>query len=134
MPLRTDRKSVLIVSRNAETAQHLRLYFESRGLLVDVAASLGEEIGASAHMAFVVFPDELTKSESEQRLLALVRQKRKTKVIVITADTQRYADLVTRPGEARSKRVIVLPRPAFSWTIFDYVVTPLDEPDNPRGL
>jgi hypothetical protein len=133
VPARTDRKSVLIISRNAETAQHLRLYFESRGLLVDVAPALGEELAVGSHLALVVFPDELTKTEAELRLPALVRRQRKVKVIVITADTQRYSDLAPRPDETRAQRVIVLPRPAFSWTIFDHVVSPLDKLDNPRG-
>jgi hypothetical protein len=124
---------VLIVSRNAETAQHLRLYFESRGLFVEVATSLGEDASGSVYLALVVFPDELTKAGSEQRLPAWVRRQRKTKVVIITSDTQRYSELATKPDEVRSPRVVVLPRPAFSWTIFDHVVTPIDKLDNPRG-
>jgi hypothetical protein len=125
---------VLIVSRNEETARNLQHYFESRSLLVTVTTRLGATKGDATPTALVIFPDEFPKGEAERGLLELAQHYPSASMTVVTADTQRFADLGGRLDENAHRRLLVLPRPAFSWTIFDHVIAPCTADDTTRGF
>ena len=116
--------NVLIVSRNDETASSLQRYFESRSLRVTVTRELYRVSSDAVPTALVVFPDEFPKGEAERGVLELVTHYPNASMTVVTADTQRFADLGTKLDENAIRRLLVLPRPAFSWTIFDHVIRP----------
>lgn len=126
--------SVLIVSRNEETAHHLQQYFESRSLRVVKSTRLEPVKGLATPTALVVFPDEFSKGKAEVGLLDLAQHYPEASVTVVTADTQRFADLESQLDERTFCRWLVLPRPAFSWTIFDHVVAPVPADDRARDI
>jgi hypothetical protein len=127
---------VLIVSRNRETAHNLQQYFESRSLNVTVLARFARMPFDSrpTPTALVVFPDEFPKDEAEMGLLEFAQHYPSATMTVVTADTQRFEDLATKLGETALRRLLVLPRPAFSWTILDHVITPITAEDSTRGF
>lgn len=136
MPGTDPRTAVLIVSRNRETAHNLQQYFESRSLTVTVFAGFAR-VPLDARptpTALVVFPDEFPKDEAEVGLLEFAQHYPSATMTVVTADMQRFEDLATKLGENAFRRVLVLPRPAFSWTIFDHVTTPVTAEDSTRGF
>jgi hypothetical protein len=124
--------SVLIVSRNEETARHLQHYFESRSLDVKVTSRLSAVKSKAKPTAFVVFPDEFSKEDTETELLRIFRHYPEASMTVVTADTQRFVELGNQLDEGSHHRWFVLPRPAFSWTIFDHVVAPCTAFDRTR--
>lgn len=136
MPSADPCTTVLIVSRNQETAQHLQQYFESRSLHVTVFARFaGVPLDCRpTPTALVVFPDEFPKDEAEVGLLEFAQHYPSASMTVVTADMQRFEDLAIKLGENALRRVLVLPRPAFSWTIFDHVTTPVTAEDSTRGF
>lgn len=134
MPRPTHCTNVLIVSRNRETARNLQQYFESRSLTVTVLERLAAVPKDSKPTALVVFPDEFPKGEAERGLLDFAQRYPSATMTVVTADMQRFEDLGTRLGESAFRRLLVLPRPAFSWTIFDHVTTPVPAEDSARGF
>lgn len=134
MPSGDPCAKVLIVSRNEETACDLQRYFESRNLLVTVTQQLSPVVGGTEPTALVLFPDEFPKGEAERGVLGLARLYPSATMTVVTADTQRFADLGAKLDEAFLRRLLVLPRPAFSWTIFDHVIMPYSGKVLARGF
>jgi hypothetical protein len=126
--------NVLIVSRNEETAHSLQAYFESRSLRVVKSTRLEPLKGQTIPTALVVFPDEFPKGKAEVGLVDLAQHYPEASVTVVTADTQRFTDLGSRLDERALRRWLVLPRPAFSWTIFDHVVAPVQADDRTRDI
>lgn len=126
--------TVLIVSRNEETARNLRSYFESRNLKVMVATKLADAPGDLRPTALVMFPDELARGEAENELQAFAQQCPSATMTVVTADMQRFEALGARLGDDAMRRLLILPRPAFGWTILDHVITPVAAEDLARGF
>ncbi|HMA91506.1 MAG TPA: hypothetical protein VKP30_02425 [Polyangiaceae bacterium] len=134
MPSPVPCTTVLIVSRNEETARNLQRYFESRSLKVTVLSRLVAIPSDAKPTALVVFPDEFPKGEAERGLLEFAQQYPGATMTVVTADMQRFEDLGAQLGEDAFRRLLILPRPAFSWTIFDHVTTPVTAEDSARGF
>lgn len=126
--------TVLVVSRNAETARNLQQYFESRSLKVTVLSRLAAIPSDAKPTALVVFPDEFPKGEAERGLLDFAQQFPGATMTVVTADMQRFEEFANKLGENAFRRLLVLPRPAFSWAIFDHVTTPVTADDSARGF
>ena len=125
MPNAVPSKHVLIVSGNDDTARHLKDYLVSRGLRANVKAKLPTEFGQDPPDAVVLFPDEFKKDDVEPRVRKLLTDNECVTLTVVTANTQRFEGLAMRLEDTQTSRLSVLPRPAFSWTILDHVISPL---------
>lgn len=134
LPTVDPRTSVLIVSRNEETARGLQRYFESRSLLVAITRHLYTVAGGSDPTALVLFPDEFPEDEAERGMLDLARRYPLATMTVVTANTQRFTELGVNVDDAFVRRLLVLPRPAFSWTIFDHVISSRNVNDKLRDF
>lgn len=121
-----SQRMVALVSQNAETLGHLRDYFESRSLKVRIHRRLSELTGEKNDPpdALILFPDEFSKGEVERRLSALLSALVAATVIVVTGDTQRFLMLRARLDDLAQGRLVVLPRPSFSWTLLEHVIRP----------
>jgi hypothetical protein len=126
---------VAIVSQNAETLGHLRDYFETRSLKVRIHRRLLEVTAAEqAPDALILFPDEFPREEVKSGLLSLLPSLFEATVIVVTGDTQRFLLLRAQLNEAAQARLIVLPRPAFAWTLFEHVIRASSVSDTVGGF
>jgi hypothetical protein len=67
----------------------------------------------------VLFPDDFGPSDVEARLLALRRARPKLLIVVVTRAPQNLGAALVPDG--RSVLPLVLPKPAFGWTILDAI-------------
>jgi hypothetical protein len=112
--------SVLVVSSNAETLDGLHDYFSQAGIaslsrrvinpLAELAASL---------RAVVVFPDDFPAHEVASYLSMLRVRRSRLAILIVTKEPPVYCAMTA--ADNRPLSAIVLPRPAFGWTILDAV-------------
>jgi|SRR5688572_16538540 hypothetical protein len=116
---------ILIVSRNAATAQRLRAYFEHFGAIattidhLKVAAWVRDDV-----RAVVVFPDEFPHSLAAEALRKIARRFTQSWMVIVTRDTARFEGVVADAGSAHRGRLFVLPRPVWGWALLDRVLKP----------
>lgn len=107
-----------VIARNPETLADLRGYLSEAGVSSAATTQLRDAVKLLAHTkALVIFPDEL----DTQQVLATLRQARTTHpqqlVVIVTSAPQHLSSALQPDG--RSIVPMVLPKPAFSWTILD---------------
>jgi hypothetical protein len=108
---------VTIVSTNPETLDALQNYLRGTG----VAARCTRDLGAclrsapATTVALVLFPDDFRWEKVVSALADLAAERPKVVPVLVTAQPQRFEDL-TLPG-----RALILPRPAWGWTILDAI-------------
>lgn len=120
MPDRTSdaagRCRVQVVAAHPETLESLRAYLANTGL--DVHGSRRLVLAARPRLsAVVVFPDDF----AETAVVGFLRQARAIRadliLVTVTRSVRLFEDMSTRAG--LPLRLIVLPRPAFGWTILE---------------
>ena len=124
---------VAIVSQNAETAAHLREYFESRNVHATALSRLADAASVPCE-ALVLFPDECAPGELTGGLQRLTARLSELRLVIVTSDTKRFLKLRDSLDAAAQSRFVVLPRPAFSWTLFEQVVCPSTDSETVRGF
>lgn len=132
---RPDRqRSVLVVSGNPETLDGLHEYFSQTGIASSSRRTLNPLAELAAHIhALVVFPDDYPSHEVSA-YLSLVRTRRPDlTLVIITREPTLYAEMKALDGHPLG--AIVLPRPAFGWTIVDALrLSASDEVTSTRAL
>jgi hypothetical protein len=108
-----------VVAENPETIDALHDYLSRAGVSLRSSRQLLEVGSIAAHArALVLFPDEFELRQVSQ-VLALARSVRaRLPILLITGAPQRFTaalDLTPPP--------IVLPKPAFGWTILEAIRT-----------
>jgi hypothetical protein len=108
--------TVLVISSSAETRDGLHAYFSQVGLGVLARRSLNRiaELPGSLR-AIVVFPDDYEGHEAAA-YLSMVRQRRPELALVVVTREPAVYNTDGSPINA-----IVLPKPAFGWTILDAI-------------
>ncbi len=122
MPSRRAAKQihVSIVAGNPATLEGLRAYFDRVGVASHGTETVRDvEQMPPATTAVVLFPDDFAVEEVEPRLLALRRARPSVLVVLVTREPTSFKTAVSADG--RSLPPIVLPRPAFGWTILDAI-------------
>jgi hypothetical protein len=109
---------VSVVADNPQTIEELYSYFTRAG----VASSATCELDAVSLVppeatAVVLFPDDFSAADVEAKLLALRRARPKLRIVLVTGAPQHLSAALAPDG--RSVPPLVLPKPAFGWTILD---------------
>jgi hypothetical protein len=112
--------SVAVVADNPETLDGLHGYLSGAGVSSHATRVLGRSASFPADLsAIVIFPDELDAADVVARVAELRRARPRLLVVLVTSAPQRFFVAVQPDG--RSLLPIVLPKPAFGWSILDAV-------------
>jgi len=116
----TKPSYVTVVADNPQTIDVLYSYFTRAG----VASNGTRELDAAAMVppaatALVLFPDDFERADVQATILALRRARPKLLIVVVTGAPQHLGAALEPDG--RSSLPLVLPRPAFGWTILDAI-------------
>jgi hypothetical protein len=109
---------VSVLADARETTDALRAYLEGAGVASVASCALEDPVSADA-VAVVIFPDELDATAVVRWLSELRAARPSLLLVVVTSEVARL-----RPAldpDAHSRLPIVLPRPAFGWTILDAI-------------
>jgi DNA-binding response OmpR family regulator len=110
---------VVVVADNHETLDGLHKYLTEAGAASTVSRGLrGVALGPDV-AALVVFPDGFDEDEVADCVRSLRKARPRLLIVLVTAAPQRFASIVAPDG--RSLPPIVLPKPAFGWTILDAI-------------
>lgn len=110
---------VAIVSGEPDTVRGLRAYFERAGVPAEPApVPLRVEALPERTTTIVMFPDDLDPHEVQESIARVQAARPEVLLIVVTSAPRAFER--SGDGSARSE-IVVLPRPAFGWTILDAV-------------
>src|SRR5882724_12986354 len=110
---------VVVVSENPETVDGLQTYFVGVGITAqsvrtpDATASLPERT-----TAVVVFPDGFGAEDVIGRVQALHKKRPRLLLLLVTRDPRRFSAAL---ADRQDAALVVLPKPAFGWTIVDAI-------------
>lgn len=116
---------VLIVSDNAQTLDGLKEYFHRAG--VDARGTRGlerESFAGAALLAVVLFPDDFPQGDVDDMVRFLCEARPRVCSVLVTAHPKRFDPRIG--AKATESEPIVLPKPAFGWTILDTIRARLD--------
>jgi hypothetical protein len=110
-------EEVTIVSRNAETLGTLRSYLRDAGVTARCLRGLVgcADAAGSRTIALVLFPDDFAWELVIATMAELASKHPTALPVLVTAHPQRFVDLTS------SETVVILPRPAWGWTILDAI-------------
>lgn len=112
--------SVRVVAVSADTVHGLALYLERAGMTATTTRSLFDaDWSPAASVAVVLFPDEFGAADVVSWVSALRQSQPRLLMIAVTAEPQRIRAALEPMGD--SLPPLVLPKPAFSWTILDAI-------------
>jgi hypothetical protein len=116
---------VAIVGRNSETLEGLASYLQRAGVLTSSTRLIGRaaELGTSAS-ALVLFPDDYTWDGAVAALARCRTQNPRAPLVLVTGTPQRF-EALTAPNHR--DLIVVVPKPAWSWTILDAIRAHLDD-------
>lgn len=127
---RNNRPDVAIVSTNRETLDGLEAYLRAAGLTTRGTRELEEiaHLSPSARTAIVLFPDDFRWELVVATLaeLTAVRRKPSALPVLVTANPKRFELLVL------GQPALIVPRPAWGWTILDAIRSRVDGGDAGR--
>lgn len=112
---------VTVVSNNPETLDALQTYLSHLGVSAHSTRAVHDltMIAPECATATVIFPDDFDEAVVLQLLAALSRRRPDILIVLVTRAPHRF--LSALPGDARSARPIVLPKPSFGWDILDAI-------------
>jgi hypothetical protein len=120
-PPRSKRNEVvLVLSSNPETLDGLHEYFSQTGIASSGRRAIYPQVELScAVRALVVFPDDFPAHQASA-YLSMVRTRRPDlTIVIVTREPPIYRVMTATDGHPL--KAIVLPRPAFGWTILDAI-------------
>ena len=132
IPPKHRRLLVTVVSKNASTLEGLETYLRGVGVTTTSTGAIERliEMTPPAAAAVILFPDEYGPDVAIGALEALKKLRPEVLVVIVTNDPRRFGDV---GGEDPAAGPLVMPKPAWAWTIMDAVRTRLDaRPDEPR--
>jgi hypothetical protein len=107
---------VTIVSKNVQTIDGLEEFLRRAGVSARGIRSIEAEATPAA-AAYVIFPDDFRFEEVVEGLRRLRREQPRAIAVLVTSAPQRFAQL---PDDGDGAAV-VLPKPAWGWTILDSI-------------
>ena len=114
------KNSVTIISENPETVDGLHSYLSGAGVTSNARRTLLDaRTLPSSSSAVVLFPDEFSIEAVLKTIADLRGARPKVLILMVTATPQRFGKALATDG--RSLPPIVLPKPAFGWTILDAI-------------
>lgn len=110
---------VIVLCNNAETLDGMHSYLSRAGLSSSGSRALNRAAWPSrATRALVIFPDDFSTNDVAAYLSSVRAEYPELAVIIVTREPRSY-EIMTAAG--RPLRAVVLPRPAFGWTILDAI-------------
>lgn len=130
-PKRSRTLSITLVTADGRMLAELSRYLQTAGVFVRPVPILGGTLQVPRYDdAIVVFADEFASREMLALVGALSADDRSPLLVLVTSNLARYAELgVAEPR----KRVVILPRPAWGWSIVDAVRACVERPMNLRS-
>ena len=111
---------VVVVCENPETVDGLQTYFVSVGISAHSARGLDANTCIPERTtAVVVFPDEFEGDDVVERISSLGGRRPRLLLLIVTGEPQRFA--AARKSVKKGSSWLVLPKPAFGWTIVDAI-------------
>ena len=111
---------VTVVADNPQTLKGLDSYFKGAGVASNGTHRLQDvSIVPPAATAVVLFPDDFHCGEVEATIVSLRRARPKLLIVVVTGAPQHLGAALEPDGH--SVPPLVLPKPAFGWTILDAI-------------
>jgi hypothetical protein len=111
---------VTVVAENPETIDGLQGYLQGAGVACHATRSMGDESTVPAvSTSLVLFPDDYDVHGATDWILLLRRSRPQLRILLVSNQPQRFQDATVAIG--RSVPPVVLPKPAFGWTILDAV-------------
>jgi hypothetical protein len=116
---------VAIVSRNPDTIEGLESYLRGAGVTTCSTRTLRRASTlATAVSAVVLFPDDFAWDATVTTLAECRAKSPRVPFVLVTRTPQRFEALVSADAAALS---VVVPKPAWSWTILDAIRAHVDE-------
>lgn len=111
---------VVVVSENPETVDGLQTYFGGVGIASETARTLDATASLPERTtAVVVFPDGFGAEDVISRVQTLHEERPGVLLLLVTREPRRFSAAL---GASRPDSVlVVLPKPAFGWTIVDAI-------------
>jgi hypothetical protein len=117
---------VTIVSANSETLDGLQTYLKQAGVRARATRTLGTEDDAgAAPSAIVFFPDEFRREDVIVEIARLQRARPEVLAVIVTREPRQFEGIATDEG---AQTPIVIPKPAWGWTILDVIRARLEAP------
>lgn len=113
--------SVTVVSSNRETLDGLEAYLRESGVVANGTRALERllEMTPPSAVAVILFPDEYGAAAVTKALAALHRGRPKVLAVLVTNEPGRFERATgVEPGDGAP---LVIPKPAWAWTILDAV-------------
>ena len=111
---------VVVVGENPETVDELQAYFVAVGINAHSARTLEAILSIPERTtAVVVFPDGFHPADVIERITALRGRRPGLLLLVVTREPQRFAAALK--ADVSSASCLILPKPAFGWTIVDAI-------------
>jgi hypothetical protein len=107
---------VALIANNPQTLDGLHHYLQGAG--VEAHPSHGFAVPA-ATSAVIIFPDELDEAEVIAQVVSLRAARPAMVIVMVTGRPQRFKPALA--PDDHSLLPIVLPKPAFGWTILDAI-------------
>lgn len=118
---------VAVVADNPQTLDGLHAYFNGAGVASTGMHKLHDvSMVPPAATAVVLFPDDFQRGEAQASILSLRRARPKLLIVVVTGAPQHLGAALEPDGH--SAPPLVLPKPAFGWTILDAIRGRVDLP------
>jgi hypothetical protein len=111
---------VRVVADNPETVDGLHSYLSEAGIASNGTRALHDANRvSSATTVVVLFPDDFRAADVVATVMSLRSARPKLLILLVTSTPQRFRSVLDPDG--RSLPPIVLPKPAFGWTILDAI-------------
>lgn len=110
---------VTVVANNPQTLDGLHDYFERVGVESSGTRRLQLPVHENQTTAVVLFPDDY-ETDDVQRFIGAVRRGHAQLLLVLITSAPQQLGAAIEPNES-SLLPLVLPKPAFGWTILDAI-------------
>jgi hypothetical protein len=119
--------SVTVVASNPSTLQALEVYLHGAGVAANGTRMVDRvlEMTPPSSAAVILFPDDFPEEAVTNALEALERERPDVLAVIVSQEPQRFGRL---PGTQSAEHPVplVIPKPAWAWTILDAVRARLD--------
>lgn len=122
--------SVTVVASHPGTLEGLELYLHGAGVFANGTRMVDRvlEMTPPACAAVILFPDDFPEEAVVKALAALQRERPNVLAVIVSQEPQRFEHVAGTRG-SQDLAPLVIPKPAWAWTILDAVRARLDADD-----